>query len=452
VSDHVFRRPTGGLILASACGILMFAVSAAAQSAGPAVFVANNGNLEGSVTAFRVEDNGALMFVNRIVTGSRPSTTQPCSGCNAYEISLSPNGRWLASGHAAGDLDGITIFEVAEDASITQRYHLALASPIGGILDLVWIDDTRLAATRLDSTPDRVAIYEWNPAVPSLTEIGPATNIPSSGLGYLAVDRARGILFANSTVVDTVYSFDVNGGSPMPVIDEEVSDPTFPLELTLTPDGRYLYAAGGISNSGNKVVAIRVSPDGTMEQVPGSPFISGGASPSNVYVSGDGRFLLVGHGTDATLRVMEINPDTGAIGYTGHFFDVGAQGTFGDVASIDNIAFVVDNSTSLDGIQGVYSFRIEENGALTQIGLVDTQGIAPRSLAVWGSLSSPLLGDLNCDGVLSVSDIGPFVLALTDPAGYAAEFPNCDVNLADMNGDGIISVSDIGPFVAVLTK
>jgi hypothetical protein len=51
-----------------------------------------------------------------------------------------------------------------------------------------------------------------------------------------------------------------------------------------------------------------------------------------------------------------------------------------------------------------------------------------------------------------VSDIGPFVLALTDPAGYAAEFPNCDVNLADMNGDGIISVSDIGPFVAVLTK
>lgn len=61
-----------------------------------------------------------------------------------------------------------------------------------------------------------------------------------------------------------------------------------------------------------------------------------------------------------------------------------------------------------------------------------------------------LLGDLNCDGFISVSDIGPFVLALTDPAGYATQFPNCDINLADLNNDNTISVSDIGPFVALL--
>lgn len=62
-----------------------------------------------------------------------------------------------------------------------------------------------------------------------------------------------------------------------------------------------------------------------------------------------------------------------------------------------------------------------------------------------------LLGDMNCDGLVSVSDIGGFVLALTDPAGYAAQFPDCDINNADINEDNIISVSDIGPFVAVLT-
>ncbi|MGE3181115.1 MAG: hypothetical protein AB7N71_05745 [Phycisphaerae bacterium] len=63
-----------------------------------------------------------------------------------------------------------------------------------------------------------------------------------------------------------------------------------------------------------------------------------------------------------------------------------------------------------------------------------------------------LLGDMNCDGVVSVSDIGGFVLALTDPAGYAAQFPNCDINNADVNQDLSISVSDIGPFVALLTQ
>lgn len=60
-------------------------------------------------------------------------------------------------------------------------------------------------------------------------------------------------------------------------------------------------------------------------------------------------------------------------------------------------------------------------------------------------------GDMNCDGVLTVADIAGFVLALTDPAGYAAQFPACDINNADINNDSLISVADIGPFVALLT-
>ncbi|MGE3182915.1 MAG: alpha-amylase family glycosyl hydrolase, partial [Phycisphaerae bacterium] len=62
-----------------------------------------------------------------------------------------------------------------------------------------------------------------------------------------------------------------------------------------------------------------------------------------------------------------------------------------------------------------------------------------------------LLGDMNCDGIVSVSDIGGFVLALTNPAQYAIDFPTCDIDAADTNEDGSISVSDIGAFVALLT-
>lgn len=62
-----------------------------------------------------------------------------------------------------------------------------------------------------------------------------------------------------------------------------------------------------------------------------------------------------------------------------------------------------------------------------------------------------LTGDMNCDGVVSVADIGAFVLALTNPAGYAATFPDCDIANGDINGDGSVSVGDIGPFVALLT-
>jgi len=60
-------------------------------------------------------------------------------------------------------------------------------------------------------------------------------------------------------------------------------------------------------------------------------------------------------------------------------------------------------------------------------------------------------GDLNCDGAVNNFDIDPFVLALTDPAGYAQQFPNCDRMLADINGDGVVDNFDIDPFVKLLT-
>ena len=57
------------------------------------------------------------------------------------------------------------------------------------------------------------------------------------------------------------------------------------------------------------------------------------------------------------------------------------------------------------------------------------------------------LGDMNCDCALSVSDIGPFVLALTDPVGYATAYPFCNILLADMNADGLVDGADIEAFV-----
>ncbi|MGD8454409.1 MAG: GEVED domain-containing protein [Phycisphaerae bacterium] len=60
-------------------------------------------------------------------------------------------------------------------------------------------------------------------------------------------------------------------------------------------------------------------------------------------------------------------------------------------------------------------------------------------------------GDLNCDGAVNNFDISPFVLAITDAAGYAAAYPECNVLNADCNGDGEVNNFDIGPFVALIT-
>ncbi|HVP10064.1 MAG TPA: hypothetical protein VMV94_02635, partial [Phycisphaerae bacterium] len=56
------------------------------------------------------------------------------------------------------------------------------------------------------------------------------------------------------------------------------------------------------------------------------------------------------------------------------------------------------------------------------------------------------LGDMNCDGTLNLSDIGPFVTALINPAGY----PYSCIEHADMNEDGAANGLDIQPFINAL--
>ena len=67
------------------------------------------------------------------------------------------------------------------------------------------------------------------------------------------------------------------------------------------------------------------------------------------------------------------------------------------------------------------------------------------------TIQAAIAGDLNCDGLVNNFDIDAFVLALTDPAAYAQQFPDCDATNADANGDGVVNNFDIDAFVELLT-
>lgn len=62
-----------------------------------------------------------------------------------------------------------------------------------------------------------------------------------------------------------------------------------------------------------------------------------------------------------------------------------------------------------------------------------------------------VIGDMNGDDRLNNFDIDGFVLAITDPLGYAAQFPELDpVQRGDANGDGLLNNFDINGFVELL--
>ncbi len=82
-------------------------------------------------------------------------------------------------------------------------------------------------------------------------------------------------------------------------------------------------------------------------------------------------------------------------------------------------------------------------------GMVQVQGpLHPAKVRFIGTL----VGDMNCDGSINFADINPFVLALTNPAAYQAQYPNCYVKNADINRDTRVDFGDINPFIKRLLQ
>ncbi|MGE0481465.1 MAG: hypothetical protein AB7Q17_13435 [Phycisphaerae bacterium] len=134
--------------------------------------------------------------------------------------------------------------------------------------------------------------------------------------------------------------------------------------------------------------------------------------------------------------------------------DVDGNGMF------DDDTFVGRGNNTLTALLANSLYLTDDGWLYTVINLRDGAGVDRNSNP---SFSTPaafvriripaqnLPGDMNCDGVVNNFDIDPFVLALTDPAAYAAAFPDCDINNADVNDDGDVNNFDIDPFVVLLT-
>jgi hypothetical protein len=105
-------------------------------------------------------------------------------------------------------------------------------------------------------------------------------------------------------------------------------------------------------------------------------------------------------------------------------------------------------------VPNVSSFRVEPLGATSSFGSRtrceltsgDDEGLVIESVVVTPFAT----GDLNCDGIVDFDDINPFVLAISSPVAYTAEYPGCSFLNADCSGDGVVDFDDINPFVAIL--
>jgi 6-phosphogluconolactonase (cycloisomerase 2 family) len=425
-------RPGGrirGLRIWTVLGLALATPVAFGQAAMKAAFVGNDGNTEGSVTSYVFDADGGPVFVQKVVTGGDDTP-----GTNVYTISITPNGRYLATGHAtAYTLEQITILEVAADATMTivHEYPDHPSTP----LDLEWINDRYLAALRTEMDTSQVIVYEFDPNTATLTEVdqGDCGVFANS----VAVHPSREYLYVGASFSYRVYPFQIHADGTLTALTSVGTGGTYPLGVKVSPDGTKLYANGGISSGRHAVLGYNIALDGTLTAMSGMPFYSPGDSPKDCVCSGDSTILFVGHGSDATARSFMIDGETGQLTTTGYFFDVGMQGTLGDLAVLDDYLLISDRS---DGPRGLYSFDILPNGNFTMNGtLVDSQGIGPREIAAW---SPPCVGDLDGDGDVDLSDLAQLLSNYGETSGMTYED-------GDLDGDGDVDLSDLAALLAV---
>lgn len=344
-----------------------------AQSTEPAVYVVTYPNAaQGKLSSLTINPDGTLNLVGVYDT----SDTGP------QAISLSPGGRYVALTHGTANnlTEKLDIFAVNADATMTfVLTKLVPDSP----LDLVWINDHLLAVAQTDfGGSNSVGIYTFDPVAPSLTEI--ARHDAGRFCSNLAMHPHGRFLFANDSTNNAIYTIEIYPDDTSALIDTLFTG-FYPLGMGISRDGSKIYAGGGISGGGHIVLGYAIDAlSGSLSGLPGAPYTSDGSSPKLVVTSGDDKYAFVGHGTDATLRTMRINND-GSLTSTGYQFDIGLQGTLGKVAVLDNLLFVTDNSTAIDGKSGVYSFTIQSDGSLMMNGpdLFSTGSSSPNSVAVW---------------------------------------------------------------------
>ncbi len=474
-------------MFSATCFIVCIAVQAAPSAAQPSLSLARRGGASGGDGGggevqwrFRVPDYVLIQFVEVGPDGA----VYTAGGEATY--ALNPDGtlRW-ASAEASG---GYPI-SLGEDgavytASDPQRRALVIALNPDGTLRWRFFAQP---GSRLDLVGPNVG--------PDGNIYGVQGHVDGGGLGVFSLDPEGRLVWSNpgeppigaldsfNTRSDIVFGVDRlhagvvglrSGGNPFidtyslegerlwSTRDVQIHTTSFPVMdpqhrviCTWGQTGMRAFAAGGkeewvtLHPSGASVVkrpavdaagAIysgdfisvdlwALNPDGTVRWVAPREFPH---TLGELGISPDGRVLVAqgtgGFGADGWVRGYD--PEDGSLLWQ---VDLPAENGAPQLASSFEPVFSPDSCTVY--VTTHFAGSVNDYGYL---------------LAIRAQECGPTPGDTNCDGVIDSFDIEPFVLALSDPNGYMARFPGCDVSSADVNGDGAVDAFDVEPFIALL--
>jgi len=292
-----------------------------------------NGTKNGSVTAFAIQPDGGLKFLNVINS----------QGGGPAHLSVDPSGKWVfAANYGSGsvavlpiktdgslgdsvDLQTITgplgphnaqdgpPFSFADSGHDAPHAHMAQTDPSGNFLLVSDLGTDRVYSFKLDKTSGKLTangFVQANPgAGPRHFDFHPngrwayVINEEASTLDFMTYDAAAGSLTLQQTISSLPAAF-------------EGTDYTS--EIHVTADGRFIYAANRLHNSMALFSIDPTSGAPTLQDV----FWTRGDYPRHFGIEPNGNFLYVCHSRSDNITAFGIDRGTGDLNFTGRWTGV----------------------------------------------------------------------------------------------------------------------------------
>ena len=299
-----------------------------------------------------------------------------------------------------------------------------------------------LYVANAEEDASNVSAYRINPKTGVLTPTTPAT-FPVTGDGQpfgIVVDPSSTHVYTANAGSISAFRIDPITGNLSNVPGTPVSTGNVePQNLTLTPNGQFLYVTYGLTN---QVAAYTLNSAG-LPQAKGRP-VATGEFPIGIVVDPGGRFAYVANWISNDVSRYVITPGTGVLV---------PAGTTSVGAGCEPQELVVDPSArflyvTCPGLSNIAQFAINpQSGALTAVDSPLATGLAtePRGIAVdaSGKFVYSALNTANRIGVAEIGLTGTLKLTTDSPGtkngplGVAIANPQSDVRwgAADSSGD-----------------
>jgi len=290
----------------------------------------------GSVSAWSIDrSSGRLTKLNTVSS----------EGAGPAHISVHPSGKWVfAANYAGGTVSVLPVRANGELGPATDVKHdegtpgpeHATSAPPGSFAisghdhphaHMIQADPSGRFVLASDLALDRIYVWRFDSDKGSLTASDPpwVSLPPGDGPRHFAFHRDKRWMYSLQEEGSTLVTFDYDGDAGRLTARQTVSTlpkgfagTNFTSEVTVSSDGRFVYAANRLHDS---ISWFSIGRDGALTWAGNTP--THGDYPRSFGIDPTGSFLYSCNQRSDAIAVFRINRQTGALTFTGQYTPVG---------------------------------------------------------------------------------------------------------------------------------